>query len=288
VCGVLFLEYKVEDENIDIIDDTDWDLCVLIDSCRYDVFKEKYKMLNVKEKVKKAFSRCSCTREFLQKHLGREYVDIIYINHTVSLKYWIPNTKFFKLIEVWKTHWEYKKWGTILPKDMTDITVDMLKAYPEKRVMLHYVQVHPPYLSDEYSDFHKIEFTPENSIEEWETGIRVLGKDGKTEKKKKHIGYNSFFQGVLQNYLGRRRTWDFLNWLGVDIIDGYGRMYQKLGWEGLVKGYYINMDIILKEIKRLLKNYHGSVLISSDHSQNFDGGKKNIYEEPVPWLKFDL
>ncbi len=264
------MKYSVGTRNINPID-ADWDLCILIDSCRYDVFKTMYKdILKTDVPVKKACSHCSCTKEFTKNYLNRDYIDMVYVNHTVSLDYWIPNTKFFKKLDVWRTHWDYKKWGTIMPWDMTDETLKMIKKYPDKKIMLHYVQVHPPYLSEEYSKFNKIEFTPERAIKDLENGKRKSRK--------------GFVQGVMRNTIGYERTWKLLSMLGIEASDGYGQMYQHFGMEGLINGYTINMKIVLNEIKRLLENYKGKVLITSDHSQNFNGSKKNMRKEYIPWL----
>ena len=195
-------KYLVEGKSIDLIDDTDWNLCVLIDSCRYDVFESAYRnYFPTKPRPKKALSGATCTREFMQKHLNRPHIDVIFVNHAVSIGYWIPNTHFFKLVDVWKTHWDYDTWGTIMPWDMTKIAKREIHSYPKKRVMIHYVQVHPPYLLNSLQMYNKIKFTPERCLK--------LKAEGKKESR----NFKSFYQGVMRKYIGYERTWKILKTL---------------------------------------------------------------------------
>lgn len=270
-------QYLVEGEKRDFLDDTDWNLCVLIDSCRYDVFEEEYRSyFRTKPRVKRAVSGATCTREFMQKHLNRPYIDIVFVNHAVSIGFWIPNTKFFKLVDVWKTHWDYERWGTIMPWDMTNVTKEMIKEYPKKRILLHYVQAHPPYLYDFLEKYNKIKFTPERCFE--------LKSKGKKESR----NWKSFYQGVMRKYLGYERTWKLLKRLHIEPDDYYGKIYTDFGYDVLKEGYRYNVALVLFEIKRLLKDYEGEVLITADHSQTFTGDKKNVEKEFIPWLEISL
>jgi len=269
------MKYTVEGEEIDIIDDTDWDLCILIDSCRYDVFEQVYRnFFKSKPRVKKACSHCAKTKEFMQNHLNRPYVDMIYVNHTFNIGYWIPDTKFFKLVDVWETHWDREKWGTIMPWDMTDVSLKYIKKYPEKRLMVHYVQAHTPYLLKGYEEFNKIEYTPERCL------------DGVKKGKKDSRRWNMFYQGVMRRYLGYERTWRWLLFMGIEPSDYFGRVYKKFGMKGLIDGYRDNMKIVLKEAKRLIDNSgRKKILISADHSQTYTGDRKNMRQELIPWLE---
>jgi hypothetical protein len=264
------VKYNVEAKDIDIIDDTDWKLAILIDSCRYDDFKSLCGKTLGYSNPKIASSQCTCTREFMQGHLNREFIDMVYINHTVSVGRWIPNTKFFRLVNVWETHWDYKTWGTIMPWDMADVAIEFLARYQDKRLMVHFVQAHPPYLLPGYEEFNKIEYTPE------------LCMKGQRSQR-------SFVQSMMRKRLGHERTWKILNTLGIEPIDYFGRVYKKFGMKGLTEGYRRNLELTLIEASRLInffKIHHPNdkILITSDHSQSYVGKKVDKWEE-VPWLE---
>jgi hypothetical protein len=265
------MNYTVEDQEIDFLDDTDWKLAILIDSCRYDIFKEVCGKTLGYTDVKPACSHCSGTREFMQNHLNRDYIDIVYINHTVSISRWIPNTKFFRLVNVWDTHWDYKKWGTIMPWDMADVAIEFLARYPDKRLMLHFVQAHPPYLLPGYEEFNKIDYTPELCM--------------KGQKSKR-----SFLQSNMRKYFGEERTWKIFKALGIEPVDYFGRVYKKFGMKGLTDGYKKNVELTLVEASRVInffKAHHpkDKILLTSDHSQSFTGNKKGMKQELIPWLE---
>lgn len=272
------MKYTVGNSEIDIID-YNWDLCIIIDSCRYDVFKSIYKDVfkNIYKSIylKEACSHCAGTMEFMKNHLNSDYIDIVYVNHTVSRQYWIPNTEFFEVVDVWKTHWDYDKWGTLMPWDMADVAIEKIKQhYPKKRVMLHFVQAHPPYLLPGYEEFNKREYTPERTIKHWSEG-----------RPKRRRGLKEIYQGVLRKRIGYERTWRLLIRLGVEPSDYFGRVYKKFGWSGLVDGYRENMLLTLHEAKRVADAFpEGKILISADHSQSIIGDRRGVREESIPWL----
>jgi len=134
---------KIMDEN--------WDYLIILDACRYDYF-EKFNNM-IEGHLEKKISSSSCTYEWLEKNFsGKKFPDTIYITanpriHTGWFKKWVLKNKnpFYHIEDVWKYKWD-EELETVLPNEMNDVVKKMIKKYPYKRMIIHYLQPHPPYI----------------------------------------------------------------------------------------------------------------------------------------------
>jgi hypothetical protein len=130
-----------------------WDYLIILDACRYDFFK-KYNNI-VSGNLQKKLSLASCTYEWLEKNFAGSYFpDTVYITanpriHTGWFKKWILHNKnpFFQIEDVWKYAWNEKS-SAVPPSEMTKATIKIIKKNRSKRVIIHYLQPHPPYLDE--------------------------------------------------------------------------------------------------------------------------------------------
>ncbi len=126
-----------------------WDTLIILDACRYDLFENKIKKIDPQmiESLRKVRSLGSCTPEFLNKNFkNRTFNDIIYITGNSFVDMLVKDS-FFKVISVWKFAWN-KKYDTVLPKDMVIVTKEIRKKYRDKRLIVHFVQPHYPFVKD--------------------------------------------------------------------------------------------------------------------------------------------
>jgi len=130
-----------------------WDYLIVLDACRYDFFK-KYN--NISEGfLERKISAASCTYEWLEKNFaGKYFPDTVYVTanpriHTDWFKKWILKNKnpFYHIEDVWKYAWNIKA-GTVTPNEMTKAALKMVNKYPSKRIIIHYLQPHPPYINE--------------------------------------------------------------------------------------------------------------------------------------------
>ncbi len=136
--------------------DEEWDYLIILDACRYDYFKEYNTILE--GRLEKKLSSGSCTYEWLEKNFaGEHYSDTVYITanpriHTGWFKKWILKNcnPFYHIENVWKYAWNEKS-ETVTPREMTKATIKTINKYPSKRIIIHYLQPHPPYI-DEYGE----------------------------------------------------------------------------------------------------------------------------------------
>lgn len=155
-----------DEERVDIMSE-DWDNLILLDACRFDAFQDVASDLPGDLKMVK--SKASATDEFLRANfLDRELYDTVYVTANPQL-YRIENgiyqvepinVSFHKQIDVWQDHW-HDEHRTVMPDVVTEAAIDAARQYPDKRLIVHYLQPHAPYvgktgkeeLPTEYLDF---------------------------------------------------------------------------------------------------------------------------------------
>ncbi|MDP4008386.1 MAG: Wzt carbohydrate-binding domain-containing protein [Candidatus Peregrinibacteria bacterium] len=136
--------------------DEKWDVLFLIDACRFDLFEQNNKF--IEGELSKKISLASCTPEWAKKSMiDHDLSDIIYIsaNPFVSRNYLIEKEKmdvnFFLLEELWDTGWDTKL-KTVLPGDVTNLALKLHKKYPDKKIFVHYIQPHHPFIGEDRLD----------------------------------------------------------------------------------------------------------------------------------------
>lgn len=125
--------------------DQDWDTLIILDACRFDLFKESNVLPG---KLTATQSVASATAEFIKRtFVDRQYSDTVCV--TATPKYIKPNAEdsFYDIIHVWKTEWNEKE-RTVLPKTMTQQVLKAHDKYPNKRVIAHYIPPHLPFIGE--------------------------------------------------------------------------------------------------------------------------------------------
>jgi hypothetical protein len=127
----------------------DWDNLIVLDACRYDTLVD----LNpFSQPVKQRVSLGANTTEFCRRNFGgTQYHDTVYITaNPKGLKIDIPgrygdHQRTFhatvSLLDEWDsdTH-------TVMPEDVTRRALELQEEFPDKRLIIHFVQPHLPYL----------------------------------------------------------------------------------------------------------------------------------------------
>ena len=127
--------------------DEQWDNLIILDACRYDLFEKEYYEERLEGDLEYRISKGSCTPEFLKSNFeGKKCKDIIYVTGNPYVNKFFKDN-FFKIIPVWDLGWN-DKYNTVLPEDMYKYTLYTLKKYPEKRLIIHFMQPHSPFLTD--------------------------------------------------------------------------------------------------------------------------------------------
>ncbi len=261
----------------------DWDYAVILDACRYDSFESHYREYLDGGSLDKRIG-ASCTTQWLRTVFQENYPEIVYVSGNPwvnSITAWDgfePYTKFGEILDVWKRGWDEEK-ETVPPEKVTEAAISASQNYPEKRLIIHYLQPHYPYLSKEI---------PSN-IQMYFDGVD--GRNG--VKNSKLLKFFKFVNERLERMLGRERFWKFRNYL--DMKTGYIEEYlwRNHTEEELKELYEKNLERVLEEAENLLNHLEGKVVITSDHGEALgeDGdffhpyGTKNPAVREVPYWK---
>jgi hypothetical protein len=119
----------------------DWDTLVILDACRYDYF-EDHNWLDGDLKSRTVGGNMSW--EFMQNNfVGGEFHDTVYVTANPYANRLQDRTFHYTdyLIDEWNDDV-----GTILPEDVREAALDTADEYPNKRLIVHFMQPHRPYL----------------------------------------------------------------------------------------------------------------------------------------------
>lgn len=282
--------YKVEDKGeIDLMGES-WDYLIVLDACRYDYFEKLFPHY-LRGKLRFAVSPASDTRDWIEKTFGGRYDGVVYISanpHINSAGVDIanigfdPREHFSEIVDVWDFGWN-DELGTVPPEEVNDAAVAARLIHRDKRLIIHYLQPHAPYLPP-----------AEQCLVQ-----RVL---------------RSHELGLCASFLTNRITraaWSALTAypslcnLVIKIraeISGKARFrpidieLRRRGKAGLLTAYQNNLERVLESLKELLNRLPpGKTVVTADHGEllgeNNEWGHRPNHHAPqllaVPYLEIE-
>jgi len=247
----------------------EWDVLIILDACRYDMFEA---LNDIPGELEKVESLNTGTWMWIQDNFKHPYPDLIYVSGNPMVSKFklskIGMENYFKIVDAWDIGWDPEIKG-VRPKAVTRIAIDVINKNPDKRVLVHYLQPHFPWLE---------------TGKEANRG-RGLLLEWTENKEKKHLHQMSTSE--------RRRftgiVWDYVKMGQLDV-------------EKCREGYVGNFQIVLEEVKKLLKNIpkNKKVIISADHGEclgfeaehGYVGHGPNLHQYrtllEIPWFTVDM
>lgn len=129
----------------------EWDVLVILDACRYDVFADRYENASWLDSLDSTMSVGSASPEWMDKTFTSEYSDELastaYVTGNPYSAEHAPENELGLLDEVWQYVWD-DELGTIHPEPLTNQVVTHYKSGEFDRVIVHYMQPHWPYVTD--------------------------------------------------------------------------------------------------------------------------------------------
>ena len=125
----------------------DWDTLAILDACRYDMFA---RCSELPGQLERRQSRGSATTEFLTANFdGRDLQDTVYVTANPQLyrNRESITVDFHDVIHVWREEGWDEEYGTVLPETVTEYALRAAEEYPNKRLVIHYMQPHYPFIS---------------------------------------------------------------------------------------------------------------------------------------------
>lgn len=125
--------------------DDDWDNLIILDACRYDAFAARSSLPGTLEQRR---SLGATTSEFVRENFdGQTLHDTVYVSANVwYLKLFEElDSELHKFIDLQKSHHD-ETLGTVHPEAVTEEARKVASEYPNKRLIIHYLQPHQPYI----------------------------------------------------------------------------------------------------------------------------------------------
>jgi hypothetical protein len=241
--------------------DAEWDNLLILDACRFDLFEQS---ADLPGELARRRSKGSATAEWLFRHFAdRDAHDTVYVtaNPMFRATEWVGadlGGTFHDVIDV--STGPFIEDGTTMPFHLATAAMSAASAYPNKRLLVHFMQPHHPFVG---------EFARERDLLDPEMRLRQFVEEGEMRKQTRAW-----------------RTW------GAQVADG------KLDVEDLWRAYRENLTLALPAVRDLLAALDGLTVVSSDHGNMLGErvrpfnervwGHPMYYQTPeltdVPWL----
>lgn len=132
----------------------DWDNLIILDACRYDVFKQ---VNSIPGTLSKRVSRGGATPAFIKENFSdREYKDTVWVSANAVVGQYSNLIDVYKLVGLWgdeigNDKIEFPDDNThplslADPEPVVDKATEISDNYPNKRLIVHFLQPHTPYL----------------------------------------------------------------------------------------------------------------------------------------------
>lgn len=242
-------------DGVDVIQ-RDWDNLILLDACRFDYFQEVNTIPGDLDVITSAGAH---SWEFMESNfVGRDLHDTVYVTANPHSEKLADDT--FYTIETVLDKWQ-KDPGTVLPRDVVQEAMGAHNEYPNKRLIVHFMQPHKPWLGP--------------TAERIRERVDLKGWD------KYHARDESVDRTGVSLWKAARE----------------GHVTQ----EEIVRGYTETLEIVLKEVQELLESLDGKSIVTADHGEMLGEqivpGTRRRYGHPhdiytpelcrVPWLETD-
>lgn len=147
---------------VDIFEE-EWDNLVILDACRYDTFTERRDQFDLPGRLESRYSLGGATYQFVRANFtGQVLHDTVY----VSANPWylklrdVMDSELHRFVNL-QTHSDDVQWvdeelSVVTPGTMTEFALRMNEEYPNKRLIVHYLQPHHPFIGptgQEYFDY---------------------------------------------------------------------------------------------------------------------------------------
>jgi len=251
-----FTDYRLMGESIW---DRDWDVLLILDACRYDVFEELYGS-DQRFEIEAMFSAGSASPEWMFNNFGRKHADelshTVYVTGNPYSSKCLTADVFDHVEEVWRHHWDEDQ-GTVMPDVLSDEAIRVWNDRDPDRMIVHYMQPHKPYIP-----------APDSA-------------------KMKHSDFTiNLFRVFATRALG---TYP-------DFKKAEARR-DNLPDSELRELYNENLEYVVDTLDRtILRNIDADIVISSDHGELL--GEEGIYHHPaftryaelrtVPWARVNV
>ncbi|WP_323191237.1 hypothetical protein [Halostella sp. PRR32] len=126
--------------------DEDWDNLIILDGCRYDTFARHN---TLEGDLIRVISGGSSTPEFIHhNYVDRTFPDTVYVSANPHIIRQEVSENFFHDVQLWREDWN-DDLKTVRPEAVVESALDIVRKYPNKRLIIHFMQPHYPFIGPE-------------------------------------------------------------------------------------------------------------------------------------------
>jgi len=213
------------ESGVDVMSE-DWDNLLILDACRYDIFKqENY----IDGKLENRISKGAHSSEFIEKNfLEEKFHDTVYVTgNPNSTK--LSEDNFYTVIHAIE-EWDPEA-QTVLPEDIVKMTLRAHEKHPNKRIISHFMQPHRPYIGDTATEIAQI-------AEKNDLDTSITGTVHDTSYDTNNLHNMASFEAYQLGLISR---------------------------ETLRQAYRETLQIVLSYAEKLVEELNGKTVITSDH-----------------------
>lgn len=241
----------------------DWDFLIILDACRYDKFKE---ISWIDGDLGYEMSKGSHSVDFLRENFeNKQFHDTIYVTangYGARIAEGVFHNMIFTDENVDSNNFPHSNAKGLAPDTVYNATIDAIEEYPDKRIIVHFMQPHSPYFGEKAEKLR--ERVKQN-------GLKVksceLEEDGGSPEDSEEV-VNTLKQAARRGYVSASE---------------------------IEEVYTENLKLVLEYVERLVSEVEGKVVITADHGDclgehGIIGHGKGLYYEElrkVPWLTID-
>lgn len=145
-----FAGQKIHSKKENDVMSEDWDNLIILDACRYDTFE---KVNDIEGDLSYVYSNAPETSRFLKRTFeGKQYHDTVYISANPKVPSEIVDGTFHAVVSVWEEEWDDDV-SSVRPSKVTEYAKKAAEKYPNKRLIVHYLQPHMPLIGNEGHQF---------------------------------------------------------------------------------------------------------------------------------------
>jgi hypothetical protein len=128
-----------------------WDNLIILDACRFDAFEQQTVLNNP---IESKISCASNTTQFLQhSFVGKSLHDTVYVTANPKGADLASRDIFHNIVSL-MNEWS-SEYPTIHPEKVTKAAITARKTFPNKRLIIHYMQPHAPFIGEKAEQIHK-------------------------------------------------------------------------------------------------------------------------------------
>lgn len=157
--------------------DEDWDTLILLDACRYDSFITQKHILSTDGELKPRISPASSSLEFMRaNYQSKSHHDTVYVSANPYIERLDEGT-FHAVERLYAGESWDDELNTVPPETVAEASSRARERYPQKRLIIHFMQPHYPFIGNIGRKIHHRGYNPNGRNSDEQSIWKQLQRD---------------------------------------------------------------------------------------------------------------